>query len=171
MSGNQLELNSSRLGSRKLKDENGNTMPAHSDDEVTPRRGLDEGMSEHKLKQLDEDSASADGGALVQSIEKQSKLNQGKSSTTPRRDKQIKDDRGVDNTEIMSDLNEREDFEITVLLQPDSHKEQDQPIVGDTNGKGTQAKNTKLMPTPRLFLGLDTTGKGQKRDPGKDGSG
>ena len=43
VSGDRLRLSSRRSGrGGKRRDEQGNTMPAHSDDEVTPRRGLDE---------------------------------------------------------------------------------------------------------------------------------
>lgn len=152
MSGNQLKLSSSRLrlnDSSKQRDEDGKTMPAHSDDEVTPRRGLDEPMSEAKLRQLNEqlDSMSLGTGRQSEAEEGASQKIKGISGLNKDARQQA-----ADNTEIMSDLNAREDYEVSVLLEPDSWRarnqgKEDQP--GETDF--VRESNSKPIPTLRLM--------------------
>lgn len=147
-------------------------MPAHSDDEVTPRRGLDEQMSEDKLKQLDEDLNSTDGGALLRSPADPGRGWQATPNPAPRNDRPEKDDQALENTDLMSDLNEREDLEMSVVLQPENLTGRARQADGDCHATGKEPKaqnnNQKLMTTPRLFFGLDATGKGG--DNGKKGA-
>lgn len=148
-------------------------MPAHSDDEVTPRRGLEEQMSESRLRQLDEEVGSGypDDSRVVHPLSTGLSKPQAWRSSLARDQKPPRQ-----NHDGMSsiDLNEREEMEVSVDL--DEHE-----LTGRTPGgqsqpataiKVTPAAN-KQMTTPRLFLGLETTGRGaeKSRKPGGEDGG
>lgn len=90
-------------------------MPAHSDDEVTPRRGLEEQMSESRLRQLDEEVGSGypDDSRVVHPPSAGPPKLQAWRSSLARGQKHPRQ-----NHDGMSsiDLNEREEMEVSVDL-------------------------------------------------------
>lgn len=166
ISGHHLELSGS---SRKHRDSNGNTMPAHSDDEVTPRRGLEEQMSESRLRQLDEEVGGGypDDSRVVHPPTAGPPKHQAWRSSLAR---------PRQNHDGMSsiDLNEREEMEVSVDLGEHdlagrTPADQKQPSATKAN----PAAANKQMTTPRLFLGLEPTGRGAEkgRKPGGETGG
>lgn len=77
-------------------------------------------MSEAKLRQLDEDLNSVDGGAILQSPEDPGHAWKAASGAAPGGQGRKRGDQAHENTDLMSDLNEREDFEMSVVLQPEN---------------------------------------------------